>query len=56
MSDSWRDNSISVIPVEEGIIISIQVVTDLRETRTALVNWMPGGGGREGERERMLLE
>ena len=52
VSDRGGDNSISVVPVQEGVVVSAQVVTDLRETRTALINWMPGRReeGREGVR------
>ena len=52
VSDQGRDNSISVVPVQEGVVVSSQVVTDLRETRTALINWMPGR--REGGRESSI--
>ena len=55
MSDRGGDDSVSVVPVQEGIIVNTQVVADLRETRTALVNWMPGRRERERERERSII-
>ena len=48
VSDRGGDDPISVVPVQEGVIVTAEVVTDLRETWTTLVNWMPGGGRREG--------
>jgi hypothetical protein len=38
-----------VVPVKEVVIVTVKVVTDLRETRTALGNRMPGEGEGRGQ-------
>ena len=54
VSDRRRDNPVSVAPMEKNLVIATQVVANLRETRPAVIKWMPKedrGGERGGERE-----